>query len=193
MNSLSSFLTYALAAVFVQNVVFDSTSDISLTLLSLRKPPKLIAVSLMVSLFSLLSTLTIYPFDALLDTEWLEYMPIRGALLSAAVLLWYVIINGIVRKIDVLNEKTGSFLAPAAINGAVMSMPLLLGAESIDSLSAAVGLAVGSGGGFALASWLISIGMRRANNPDLPKSFQGAPIMLIYIGILAMLFSAFGA
>lgn len=192
MNSIADILTYALAAVFVQNVVFSSTSDVSLTLLALRKPPKLAAVSVLVSLFSLLSTLTIYPLDVLLDTEWLSYMPIRGVLLAASALMWYLVVSAIVRKIDGLNKKIGFFLAPAALNGAVMAVPLLLGTTEIGSIWAAVGMAAGSGAGFALASWLINIGMRRANNPDMPKCFQGAPAMLIYIGLLSLLFRVFG-
>jgi len=191
MNSIAQFFTYALGAVFVQNVVFSASSDISLTLLALRKPPKLIAVSLLVSLFSLLSLLTIYPFDALLKADWLSYMPVRGIILSASAILWYLIAGSLLRKIESINAKIGTFLAPAALNGADMAMPLFLGTEKISSVWAAVGMAVGAGFGFALASWLINIGMRRMNNPDIPKALQGAPVMLIYIGLLSLLFSVF--
>ena len=192
MNGFSQFMTYALTAVFLQNVVFSAASDASLTLLALRKPPKLFAVSLLVSLFSLLAILTVYPFDALIDANWLSYMPVRGVLVSAAAFLWYLIAGGLLRKIDSINKTIGSYLAPSALNGAVMAMPLVLGTESVDSVWSAVGMAVGSGAGFALASWLINIGMRRMQNPDIPKFLQGAPSMLIYIGLLSLLFSAFG-
>ncbi len=192
MTEISDILTYALGAVFIQNVVFSAGSEVSLTLLALRKPPKLLAVSLIVSVFSLLSLLTMYPFDLLAWGGWLSYMPIRGVLLSAAALLWYLIIGGIVRRIDSLNAKIGSFIAPAALNSAVMSFPLLAGLEKIGSIWGIFGTAIGAGAGFALASWLINIGMRRANNPDMPKFLQGAPAMLIYIGLLSLLFKAFG-
>lgn len=192
MEGFADFMTLALTSIFVQNVIFTGTSDTALTLMALRKPSKLLSVSLMVSAFSVLTTMTVYPVDAYINARWLDYMPVRGALLMAAALLWYLLVGGIMRKIDGINKKVGPFIAPAALNGAVLTVPLLLGAGELPSFWGAVGMAAGSGVGFALAAWLINIGMRRMNSPDIPKWFQGAPVMLIYIGLLSMLFSAFG-
>ncbi len=192
MNGFSEFMTYSLTAVFVQNVILCGTADASLTLLALRRPKKLVAMSGLISLFSLFSTLTIYPIDRFLSAGWLDYMPLRGALLTASALLWYLAAGGIMRKIDSLRRSLGEYIAPAAINGAVLTAPLLLGTGELPGVWGAVGMAAAAGAGFALAAWLINLGMRRMNSPSLPKWFQGAPVMLVYIGLLSMLFSAFG-
>lgn len=192
MNGFFGFIMWALVAVAVQNLSFTGATDTSFTLTALSKSSNLAAVSVLVSFFALLTTLTIYPFDAFLNIEILGYMPVRGLLITLIAIAWYFIAGSIMRKIESVNKKVGKYLAPAAINGTVIAFPLLLGDGRVDSLAAAIGLAVGAGGGFALASWLIGAGMRRLDNPDISKNMQGAPSMLIYIGLLALAFSAFG-
>ena len=192
MNGFFGFIMWALIAVAVQNFSFTGATDTSFTLTALRRSSNLAALSALVSFFALLTTLTIYPFDAFLNIKILDYMPVRGLLVTLIAIAWYFIAGGIMRKIESLNKKVGKYLAPAAINGTVMTVPLLLGGDKIESLAAAMGMAVGAGGGFALAAWLIGAGMRRLDNPDISKNMQGAPSMLIYIGLLALAFSAFG-
>lgn len=192
MNGFFGFIMWALVAVAVQNFSLTGSTDTTFTLSALRKPSNLVVLSVLVSVFALFNTLTLYPFDAFLNIKILGYMPVRGLLVTLIAIAWYFIAGGIMHKIEGINKKVGKYLAPAAINGTVMTIPLILGDGRIDSLAAAMGMAVGAGGGFALAAWLIGTGMRRTDNPDISRHMQGAPSMLIYIGLLALAFSAFG-
>lgn len=191
MNDIGSFFTYALIAVFAQNMLFSGATGMSITVFAARKASRLITVSVLVTIFALLGALTMLPFDYLAPI-WSSYMPVRGLILTLSILLFYLIISRIVAHFVNLNDAIGEFLAPAALNGAVFGLPLLLNINSITDPARVLGLAFGAGFGFALAAWLIAAGMRRTDNPDIPKVFRGAPIMLIYIGILSLAFNSFG-
>lgn len=191
MTGLGSFLTYALLAVFAQNVLFSGMTNLTTTIFAARKTSRLLTISVLVSIFAMLGALAMLPLDYLAPI-WSTHMAVRGILLTVAILIFYLIISRIVASFVNLHDAIGEFIAPAALNGAVLGLPLVLNLNSITAFGDVLGLAFGAGFGFALASWLVAAGMRRADNPDIPKAFRGAPVMLIYIGILSLAFSAFG-
>ncbi|MBE6752931.1 MAG: hypothetical protein E7559_01020 [Ruminococcaceae bacterium] len=191
MTGIGSFMTYALIAVFVQNMLFSGATGMTVTIFAARKVSRLLTIAVLVSVFALLGSLAMLPFDYYAPI-WSSYMPVRGIILTGAIILCYLIISRIVSHIENLNDAIGEYLAPAALNGAVFGLPLLLNLNSITDPARVLGLAFGAGFGFALAAWLIAAGMRRADNPDIPPVFRGAPVMLIYIGILSLAFNAFG-
>ncbi|MBQ4313489.1 MAG: hypothetical protein IJC18_04685 [Clostridia bacterium] len=186
-----NFLTYALIAVFAQNTILSGTASLPMTLSSIKKPSRLATVSVMVSIFALLCALTILPLDYLMPI-WSAYMPVRGLAVSLAALVWYRVIKAVLSKMPLLDDRIGEHLPLSALSSVVVGIPLLASENSITGVSSVVGLAIGTGLGFALAAWLIGAGLRRADNPDIPAALRGSPIMLIYIGLLAMAFSAFG-
>lgn len=190
MNSFSGFVTISLAAIFAENVLLSGAADTDLALDSLRKLPRLAAVSLMIALFSLLDSLTMFSLDRLIHADWLTFMPVRGFLLTLIALLWYFIAGSLLRRSSWINRTAGQLIPVAALNGAVLAAPLAFGGAG--SIGTVIGSALGAGLGFALAAWLIGIGMRRSDNPDISSGMRGAPAMLIYIGLLALAFSAFG-
>ena len=190
MKTVGEFLTYALIAVFAQNLVFTGAGPFGMVKRCLLKPKDIVGMSAYVSVFSLLASLTVLPFDYLAPL-WSSPLMVRSALLIAAVVLWYLIFAAIVPHIGKL-RGSADMLPSAALNGAVMVMPLLLDLRAVSDPVRVCGLAVGSGIGFGAAVWLLSCGMRRADNPDMPESFRGTPILLIYVGLLSLAFSAFG-
>lgn len=191
MSGIGMFLSYALVAVFAQNLLLSGAVGASTLLYSVRKPKRLLAVSGLIALFALLSSLTVLPFDYWIPI-WSSYMTVRGIMLSIAIMLWYLIITAIAERIPALADSIAEHIPTAAINGAVLGIPLLLNINSITDPVKIIGLCIGAGAGFALVAWLLNTGLRRANNPDIPPALRGAPVMLIYIGILSMAFCAFG-
>ncbi len=193
MRSIGDFLTYAVIAVFAQNIVFGGTGSISMILYAARKPERMVRLSLLVSMFALLGSLTVLPFDYIAPI-WSSFTPVRGLLLGVAVVVWYSIVSAICKRGDVRTRRRSlvEYLPTAALNGGVLAMPLLLDVNGISDPALVCGLSCGCGVGFALAVWLVAGGLRRADNPSMPKMFRGTPIMLIYIGLLALAFSAFG-
>lgn len=191
MSGFSGFVMISLAAIFAENALLSGAADTDLALDSLRKLPRLAAVSLTVALFALLDSLTVFPLDRFIHADWLGYMPVRGFLLTLIAILWYFIAGALLRRSAWINKNAGQLIPVAALNGAVLAAPAMLGGGA-DSIGAVLGSALGAGLGFALAAWLIGIGMRRSDNPDISSGMRGAPAMLIYIGLLALAFSAFG-
>lgn len=189
-NTAGNIIAYAIAAVFAQNIVLCGAVPFGMINMYLHEPRKLAGTSVLVSLFSLLAALTLLPFDYIAPI-WSSPVSVRAAMLCVAVVLWYLIISAVFSHIDRLKE-TAETLPTAALNGAVMVMPLILDINAVSDPVRVCGLAAGSGAGFALAVWLLMCGLRRADNPDIPEMFRGTPIMLIYMGLLSLAFSVFG-
>lgn len=192
MNGIVSLFIFTLLAVFAQNTLLIGSSTISSVLVSVKRPSRLMAVSCFISLFTLLSAVTMLPFDRYLPL-WAvsSSLPVRAAAVCAAVLVWYLIVSRIVSSIPKLRDSVGDCVAAGAFNGAAIGAALLLFVGVISDFWSILEYSIGTGLGFALASWLLNAGMRRADNPDIPSAFRGAPVMLIYIGLIALAFSAF--
>lgn len=189
-NTIGSFLSYAVIAVFAQNIVLSGATPFGIINMYLQKPRRLAQTSALVSVFSLLAALTLLPFDYIAPM-WSSPVPVRAVMLCAAVLLWYLIFSAVLSRLERFKE-TAECLPTGALNGAVMVMPLILDINAVSDPVRVCGLAAGSGAGFALAAWLLMCGLRRADNPDIPELFRGTPIMLIYLGLLSLAFSIFG-
>ena len=52
----------------------------------------------------------------------------------------------------------------------------------------AAGFAIGTGVAFFLAALVLSEALARYRNEYMPKAFRGLPSVLIYVGILSMVF-----
>ncbi len=183
-------MTYALAAVFAQNLALSGAVPFGMIAAYFQKPKRLLAVSVMVSVFSLLTALSVLPLDYIAPL-WSSPIPVRAFLLCLAAILWYLIAAAIFSRLHGV-EEIAELLPTAALNGTVLAMPLILDINAVSDPLRVCGLAAGSGLGFALAVWLLMCGLRRADNPDIPEALRGAPVMLFYTGLLALGFSAFG-
>lgn len=205
--SLGVFLAYCLVAVFAVNPLFAGVTGIDSILDAVKKPKRLLVLICAVASFSLVSALIMYPIDYNLMGES-PAMIVRGLIFSCIMLALFFVSVKIVKAVSTeFYQKYGDLLAPAALNGAAVGVPLIiaydqyLGLEKVSFLNienfspfaAAVAIGIGSGAAFAIAALLIKEGLRITNNPDLSPNMKGAPIMLIYIGVLSMAFcSVFG-
>ncbi len=78
----------------------------------------------------------------------------------------------------------------AAFNSAVLGT-LLITTKQDYTLIQSVGFGFGSGIGYLMAVMLITEAQRKLQHPSVPKAFQGLPITLLYIGVLALAIYAF--
>lgn len=115
------------------------------------------------------------------------YIVYTAIIASAAVL--YIIML-IVMHVLGAKKSTLNLLQLCAFNSAVLVIPFA--AQSLNSgFIGAVFLAIGGAAGYCLALFLVSEGLKRFNYSDIPKAFRGIPAVIIFIGLLAMAFSAF--
>ncbi|MBE6758578.1 MAG: hypothetical protein E7554_00620 [Ruminococcaceae bacterium] len=200
MRDIASLFLYLMIAAYAQNFLMGGAVDTTSMLSVVRRPSRLFICGGFTSLFALLTCAVTMPFDRYFPLWAISTsMPVRAAVTCAAVILWYLLILRIVSLIPKLNAVTEGLIAPGAFSGAAVAVPLMLfrGENSpvsfwngsITHAPEVIGYCIGAGLGFALASWLLNAGMRRADNPDIPAALRGTPVMLIYIGIIALALS----
>lgn len=197
MRDIGMFFLYLLIAAFAQNMLLCGAVDTTAMLSVVRRPSRLFVSAGFTSLFALLCCAVTMPFDRYFPL-WIisSSLPVRAAAVCAAAILWYLLVSRIITLIPKAEEFTEGLIAPGAFSGAAVAAPLLLfrgeaapvsfWKDSVTHFPEVVGYCLGAGLGFALAAWLLNAGMRRADNPDIPPALRGTPVMLIYIGLLAL-------
>jgi electron transport complex protein RnfA len=100
-------------------------------------------------------------------------------------------LDTILRKVNpVLFKKLGVYLVLITVNCIILAVPLTL-ADNNYTLSESFMFALGAGGGFALALYLMASVRERLAFAPVPKSFQGLPIAFITCGLFALAFMGF--
>ncbi len=200
MRQIGFFFLYLLIAAFSQNLLLNGAVDSAAMLNAVRRPSRLFITAGFTALFAMLCCAVTMPFDRYFPLWAISSsLPVRIGFTCASVILWYLIVSKIVSLIPGAQDAIGNCVAPGAFSGAAVAAPLLLfrgesipvsfWEGSITNAPSVIGYCLGAGLGFAVASWLLNAGMRRADNPDIPYALRGTPVMLIYIGILALALS----
>lgn len=185
MSAVGIFFSYAMLAVFAQNVLFSGAAGISDALEVCSKPRERLLTSALVSLFSFFGTLVTVPFMLIFSFE-MKYILLYGLVLSLGVLIAYFLCARLVVRLENVRERLGPYLAPSAINGAVLALPLAAVFSQETSVAVLLGSSLGSGVGFFFASLLVAAGVRASKSPFIPKPLRGIPAVLIYIGIISL-------
>ena len=88
-----------------------------------------------------------------------------------------------VERVVRLNQK---YIPPYESGATLYIRPLLIGTTRHFDLLQTMGFALGSGVGYVLAVLVVREGARKMDNEDVPATFRGLPVTLLYIGILAL-------
>lgn len=190
MSSFGTFLSYAVTAVFAQNLVLAGGIGASRLIRAARQPKQLFAYSAAVGIFTLIASVITYPVS----------LPIRGtgAEVYLCPLIFALCVTGVyfgariilMRFFEGVYQKISHSLNQCAFNGIVMGTPVIA-AEKGFGFFQTFGFAVGSAVGFLLAAFLVSEGLRRIDNAEIPRAFRGVPAGLLYIGMLSLAFAGF--
>ena len=78
----------------------------------------------------------------------------------------------------------------AMFNSAVFGS-LILCSNGQFTLTQTIGFCLGSGIGFTVATLYVAEGQRKIRNREVPGSFKGLPVTLLYIGILSLCIYSF--
>lgn len=185
---MTELLLLCLLLVLAQNLLFSGGYGISeaISMAVTKKRARFCSMTaICLVALSILSYLAVSAVKLVTDNIYIVYTAI---IISAAVL--YIIMLIVLRLLGA-KKSTLSIMLLSAFNSAVLVIPFA--AERMESgFAGAVFLAIGGAAGYSLAFFLVSEGMKRLNFSDMPKAFRGIPIILIFIGILAMAFSSFG-
>ena len=183
---LGEYARIALMAIFLQNTIFTRALGSSTSLLLIRKKSNLPLFGFIIIIMTTLSSFGVYMVsDFISSFEFAEY--IRPVSYILAIAISYLILLLIVSLSRSLRKKLLPIIHMSAFNCAILGA-LLLGTQQHMMLTQFLGFGIGSGLGFVLATALISVAYDKLYNEDIPASFRGFPVTLIYIGILSLAF-----
>ncbi len=179
------------AAAFLQNVVLMTGFGSSILIRISRKRRNLLPFSGFLCLFSVLTSAICYPLDALAGTgvlvKWLR--PCAMVIVSA--LLYCIVALVLRRLLPAVYTRICRLLPLAAFNNLVIGLAIIANHQFAVTFWETIGMSLGACGGFLILSWLTAEGMERMDNPDVPKAFRGLPLILMYLGILALALMGF--
>ena len=186
MQAVGVFFVYAVAAVFAENAVFSRAMGVS-RLVKLVDDPTVdtLVFGGLLCLIQLLSAPLAYGVNQLLlPLSW------RGAVRPLAFLLcstvaFFVVLVLVLAVLKERAKPVVAVLPMATFNTAVLGLLLITTTQSFTLLET-MGFALGSGVGYLAAVLVVSEGQRKMRDANVPASFRGLPITLIYIGIVAL-------
>lgn len=187
MDILSQIIAAALISIFIQNSIFDRALGANVALYASRKKENLRGFSLGIILITTLSSFISFFFDRWLAGYEYKYifMPLIYVLIisiiyiASLMIMWFFM-----PKIFKLIKK---YVHLSVFNCSVIGA-LFLNSSYGDSVWSYIGYGFGTGVGFLLAGFLLNAAQERMASPKVPKAFRGYPIMMVYIGILALAF-----
>lgn len=187
LETLFRSFSIALTAIFVENIVFTRALGISASLFVMRKKHDNRLFCFVLTLISTLSCCLASLFNRYLG--WLEYAYfLRPMVYVVTVGIIYIAILLIVNRFFPRQaQRLKPMIHLSAFNGAVIGALLLTGSSTYNFWGY-LAFGLGTGIGYAIASYLISLGFERLQSERIPPAFRGFPVTLIYIGILSLAF-----
>lgn len=185
MRFLAEFTTLAMTAIFLENVVFSRALGTSRMLNNLKVGKNLIGFGVLLSIMTTLSSIATYFINAFFKEKELKFY-YRPFFFVLAITIIYVCVYLAMKKFfPVLYKKYGELLTFATFNCALLGS-VFLSADQNFNLTKTLGFGFGSGIGFTIATLMVYEGKRRLVLSDIPKSFRGFPITLMYLGMVAL-------
>ena len=190
MSVISELLIIAIGSAFVSNVVLSQFYGLC-PFLGVSRQLKTaggmgVAVIFVITLASLVSSL-IYSF--LLKPFDLDYLKTIVFILVIAALVQFVEMF-LKKNIPALYESLGVYLPLITTNCAVLGTALTNVQEEYNVLYAVVnGFATAAG--FAVAICILAGIREKMRYNNIPKPFQGMPIVLVTAGLMAIAFCGF--
>ncbi len=186
-ESLTTFFFYSVLAVFAQNAVFSRALGVS-RLIKLVDDTSISSILFCVCLcvIQLISA----PLAFLCNKYFLSLLSWRAMIRPLVMLLCSAAALGIVVvAVGALKlpyaSKVAQVLPMATFNCAVMGCLFLTTSQNFTFMQT-MGFALGSGLGYTLAVMAVTEGQRKLKQRSVPNTFQGLPVTLLYIAVLAM-------
>ncbi len=187
MEFIKQIIIASFTGILIENTVFSRALGTS-TLISVSKNRKnILGFGLCAVYITTVTSIICFFIDRLINYYKLSYiyMPLIYVLILGFVyivtllLLWKFFYN--------LFFRMKKYVHMSAFNCAVFGA-LFLNHKYCSSLAEYIGHGIGISLGFILAVYMVSIVYDKLYSENVPYSFRGYPLILIYIGILSMAF-----
>lgn len=187
MAILRSVIVTLFTMIFCENFIFSRAIGTS-TLISLSRNKRsaagfAVSVVYMSMTANALAWTVKYFFGG---SEYFRYFqPVLYVIIMAVV--YFLSLLFVWKFINHYLESMRKYLHYAAFNSAVMGIMLFSSGVCVSLMDYIV-YGIGAGVGYSLAVYLTSIVYDRIYSKDVPESFRGFPLLMIYVGILSMAF-----
>ncbi len=189
--SVSQLLSLAVFTIFAENLVLNQLLGVRLFLGASRSMGAALGAGCLMTVVMGLTSLCSWA----VDTYLLIPLGLDGYLQTVAFVLVIValvcLLNVLLKQVfPALYAAIGDSLPLVAVNSGVLGIALQnaqIGAGAMDC----VAYGILGGLGFMLATVLFACVQERLEFADCPKAFDGAPIVLVSAGLLAMAFMGF--
>lgn len=189
MESITSLLAIALAAILVNNFVLSQFLGICPFMGVSKKVETALGMGMAVTFVMGVASAVNWPINELLNKLNLGFMQTVTFILVIASLVQFVEMF-LQKSMPALYESLGVFLPLITTNCAVLGVVLVNVQAGYNFLLSVVNGAAG-GLGFTLAIVLFASVRERVDKTDCPECFKGFPIALIAAGLLALAFMGF--
>lgn len=187
MNVLTRIILLSFTAILIENTVFTYAVGTSTMFLAARSKKHFVSFGLCITYFSTVSSALVYfvnkyimYYDSVYLITPVIYVLIVGFVYTLTLLVLWKLAN----RVFVSLKK---YIHISAFNCAVLGA-VFINVERGGTLLDFIGYGFGSGVGFLLATYLMSICYEKLYSEDIPESLRGMPATLVYTGILAMAF-----
>lgn len=189
MEVFAKIVSVAMVSVFVQNAIFDRALGANVVIYASRNDRHVIGFTLGITAMTTIASAVSYFFDSILlplPLGWLfmplVYVAVISVLYVLALLFFW-------RLFPKMFARIRKYVHLAIINCTVIGALFLNSGYGSDIWSY-IGYGFGTGIGFFLACFMLNIAHERLDSDKIPRVFRGYPIMLIYIGVISLAFSA---
>lgn len=185
MTTFVQVVMVSFIAIFIENTIFARALGTSTMLIAAKNETQLMGFGICITYISAVSSALSYLADKfLLKNENSElYMPlVYVAIIAVVYIVTLLILWRVAYK---LFRSMKKFVHISAFNCAVLGA-LFLNSQHCSTIFEYLGFGIGTGLGFMMAAYFLSIVYEKLYSEEVPASFRGFPLIMIYIGIISM-------
>ena len=190
---MTELLLYFFAAAVVANLVLSTGFGTSMILRIVRHPRDILWFGVTMTYFSVLTVTSGYFVDLVLP-QTAELHVVRPLILIGEVAVWYLLTVLITKlALPKLYARIELWLPMAAFNNIVVGVALIANHQFALGYLGVLGLAIGASLGFTLLSLLVAEAREQLDHSDLPHAFRGLPVLLLWLGLIALAVTGFSS
>ncbi len=186
-SAVASFFGYALLAMVIENVIFSRALGVSRLLIITddKSTDTYIFCALLFVMQLLTAPIAYFTIPLLRAFGDLRYYIRPLAIIIICVSVYFLVYYILKLWLKEYATDVLEILPVAAFNCTVFGS-IYLSSTQLHSIGDALGYSLGSSLGYFFAVLIISDGQKLIYKKEVPTPLRGMPIMLIYIGILAL-------